>query len=124
MSRAHGRLCSSPQSTLEPPVRLTTAQARSTSGQGELEQYITENSSNFLEIDGAAHMMYPGAGSTGGNAELLAKLQTAQSGMRATPLPNGGVGGPTPARPVIGLNERDAAAILTELELYIVAVAG
>lgn len=74
---------------------------------GQLEDYIRNAPSNLTVHPAGANLTYPGTPATG---DTLDKLQTAQQG---SPFPA------TPPRPVLGVNERDLAAVLTMLALEI-----
>ena len=75
---------------------------------GELEDYIV-NSPNRIDITpGGADLVLPGTAPSG---ELAKKVRTAQQGNETGPI--------TPARPVLGMNERDLAFIMFALMEYI-----
>lgn len=74
---------------------------------GELERYITQSDNEVRITTGSAHLIMPGTPPRG---ELKKKVTTAQAGK---PYPK------TVARPVMGLNERDLLAVLTDLSLFI-----
>lgn len=80
---------------------------------GELENYLT-STPDLLTIDGlGATLTYPGRGASG---ELADKMRTAQEGGAY----KGGVkGSNAPARPVLGMNERDTIFALEALAVYI-----
>lgn len=84
---------------------------------GALERYVTESQGFYTTLSGEAVMVYPGNAPKGSNVtgNLADKLRAAQQG-----LPASGNQGPTPPRPVIGVNERDLGSVLTFLELYLV----
>lgn len=73
---------------------------------GELEAYIT-GSTHRLASAPVATLTLPGKAPKG---ELFKKVKTAQRG-RFQP--------PTVPRPVLGVNERDLATVMTELSLYL-----
>lgn len=76
---------------------------------GELERYITQGTVKVTPVPGfGAAMTYPG--DEPDNAHLVTKVKTAQSG-KAHPL--------TRPRPVLGMNERDLAAIMTSLAFHV-----
>ena len=80
---------------------------------GELEAYITQGNVDVVAAPGVATMRYPSKSGTVSKA-LRQKLKTAQQG-RDTPR--------TVARPVLGLNERDLAHVLTMLGFFVKAKA-
>lgn len=74
---------------------------------GELENYIVHSGGGVTVHPAGATLTFPGSPASG---ELEDKVRTAQSGRS---VPN------TVPRPVLGLNTRDLAAILTMLALEI-----
>jgi len=74
---------------------------------GELEDYISNTPGSVTAHPFGATLTAPGTPASG---ELLDKVRTAQAGV-ANP--------PTVPRPVMGLNERDLAAVLTMMALEI-----
>lgn len=74
---------------------------------GKLEAYITESPNQISVHSLGATLTLPGNRPTG---EMKRKVETAQVGKV---YPN------TPARPVLGMNERDLAFTMSALELYI-----
>lgn len=70
---------------------------------GALEAYVAGSFGNVTTGASEASMIYPGTLPTG---ETMRKLRTAQEG-RVNP--------GTPARPVLGVNERDLASVMTAL---------
>lgn len=75
---------------------------------GELEDYITGTPGGAVPNALGATLTSPGTPASG---TLLTKVQTAQAG-KAYPA--------TVARPVMGVNEADMAAVVTDLAKYIV----
>jgi len=73
---------------------------------GELEDFITQHRSLVVAIGGGASLVAPGSQPTG---ELRDKLERAQQGDDRAP-----------ARPVLGMNEQDLAAVLTLLATHVV----
>lgn len=78
---------------------------------GELEEYIAGSVNRISVTAVGATMYFPGSPPSG---RLRSKVQTAQAG---SDKPR------TPARPVLGVNERDLGYVMTSLELYIRGVA-
>lgn len=74
---------------------------------GQLEQYITGGPNRITIFASGATLTLPGRPPRG---ELKTKVETAQGGK---PFPS------TVPRPVMGLNERDLLAVLTDLSLFI-----
>jgi hypothetical protein len=83
---------------------------------GALRDYVTNSVGGYMSEDGDALMIYPGSPPSGSNAtgSLEDKFLAAQQGLDDPR---------TPRRPVLGVNEKDLAFVLTELEIY-VATAG
>lgn len=77
---------------------------------GELEEYITQGQVGVTAGPGVAVLTYPKNPPTG--KALRQKMETAQRG-RTRPA--------TVARPVLGLNERDLAQVLTMLAFHVQA---
>lgn len=74
---------------------------------GRLEQYILGSPNKVTMHTAGATLVWPGTRPSGETAD---KLRTAQMGK---PMPS------TVPRPVLGINERDLAAVLTGLSLHI-----
>lgn len=74
----------------------------------ELERYITQSNAAVWEHTLGATMKYPGTTPT--RRSIVEKMRTAQKG-RANPR--------TPARPVLGLNEKDLSAITGFLVIHV-----
>lgn len=75
---------------------------------GELENYITGSDALVVGHTLGATLTYPGTKTT--RKSVLEKVKTAQQG-RSNPR--------TPARPVLGLNERDLAYVVTMLAFHV-----
>jgi hypothetical protein len=75
---------------------------------GDLEEYITGERSLIAPIAGGASMIAPGRKASG---ELQHKMEVAQTGVDAHA-----------ARPVVGMNEQDLAAVLLLVSGYFTAV--
>lgn len=75
---------------------------------GELEQYITQSSSMVTTGPGWGTLKYPAQHAR--TKGLREKMKTAQAG-KASPS--------TPPRPVLGLNERDLAYVLSTLAFFV-----
>lgn len=99
------------------PLKPATQRIRATQGYGpdhpinvrthRLEHYITRGPNSVNVHTLGATLIMPGRPPTG---ELKTKVETAQAGKQ---YPS------TVARPVMGMNERDLLAVLTDLSLYI-----
>lgn len=72
---------------------------------GQLENYILHTQSVVAARAGGAFMRYPGTSAAGDTKD---KVRVAQQGFQ-------GAGFSTPPRPVLGMNERDLAFVLTAL---------
>jgi hypothetical protein len=102
------------------PLQDTTIDIREKSGfegahpinkrTGELEEYITQGQVGITAAPGLAVMTYPK--NPPATKSLKEKVSTAQRG-RSNPS--------TVARPVLGLNERDLAQVLTMLAFHVQA---
>lgn len=79
---------------------------------GRLENYITNSPSNIQVTAAGARLRFPGTAPTG---ELFEKVETAQVGIQGGKRSQGAV----PARPVLGVNERDLELILVALATHI-----
>jgi hypothetical protein len=98
------------------PLAPATVHIRETSGYGgahpinvrttELEQYITGGDPLVVATAGDALMTWPGSPPSGDVLEQ--KVVIAQVGDRRTP-----------ARPVVGINERDLMFVLSALSVYV-----
>ena len=75
---------------------------------GRLENYITQTPSSIVVTPIGSELTLPGQPATG---TLANKVKVAQRGGTQP----GGIYRPTPARPVLGMNERDLLAVLTML---------
>lgn len=75
---------------------------------GELEEYITGSDIFAWAHSMGATVRYPGRVTN--KRSIRAKMETAQRG-KANPK--------TPARPVLGMNERDLAFVITELAFHV-----
>jgi hypothetical protein len=78
---------------------------------GELERYITGSRHDVTLLPDGAMLTMPGEPASG---ELATKVETAQFGD-----PGGGGRFKTPPRPVMGVNEKDLAFVVTAIELYL-----
>lgn len=76
---------------------------------GELEAYITQSDVDVVSAPGVTSLKFPGT-NTKASKSIAEKMRTAQKG-RTSPA--------TVPRPVIGLGERDLAAVMTELAFHI-----
>lgn len=85
---------------------------------GELENYITAGSFNSgIPLSGVGAMLeFPGRPATG---ELKKKVETAQGGKKASAGQRA-----TPARPVLGVNERDLAYTVASLTFFLTGTKG
>lgn len=79
---------------------------------GELEDYIIGSPGLPTTEVGGAMLNWPGQ--PPGNANLKEKLQTAQQGAKATTKNR-----PTPARPVLGVNEADMQNVVLMLTFFL-----
>lgn len=78
----------------------------------ELENYITQGVGVTFPLGGGgARLQFP---KVSGKPSIRSKMKTAQRGGMAP-----GATHPTPARPVIGLNEQDLTFVLVELALHV-----
>lgn len=97
------------------PLSVQTQQIRASQGYGaehpinrrtgELEDYIANSRGSVVIHPAGSTLIYPGTPASG---QLLDKVETAQQGDTRT-FP----------RPVLGMNERDLAAVLTMMALEI-----
>lgn len=100
------------------PLQQSTVEIRQSQGfegphpinrrTGELERYITESGVDVVAAPGVGTLRFPGRNTT--SKSVKQKLSTAQKG-RINPS--------TVPRPVLGLNEKDLAVVMTQLALHI-----
>ena len=75
---------------------------------GELEEYITQGNGRIIATPLGASLAYPGTDTV--SQHLTNKVKTAQSGKK---YPR------TPARPVLGVDEKDLAYVVTQLAFFV-----
>lgn len=78
---------------------------------GDLEEYITRSNTSVIAAADSALLIYPDTAPS--KPGLKAKVETAQKG-KSRPK--------TPARPVLGVNERDLVFVMQSLSTYIQGV--
>lgn len=98
------------------PLKVSTIEIREHQGfgagpinrrTGELERYITQSTGAITSVPGMSTFVYPGDAA---ESHLATKVATAQKG-KVSPL--------TKPRPVLGMNERDLASIMTSLAFHV-----